>query len=66
MQENRFVMEMLNRQRIEEMYRVADQDRLRRQADGRPAQTSWLRRLAGFGGGRVALDATGTREVPGL
>lgn len=64
--ENRYVMEMLNRQRIEEIQRIAEQDRLLRMAAERPARTANARPLATAQGGRFALDASGAREVPGL
>ena len=74
--ENPYVMEMLNRQRIEEILHTADQDRLIRQAEDRDReQPLWKRVLAwaaGTGayavqdGGRIGPDATGAREVPGL
>ena len=74
--ENRYVMEMLNRQRIEEILHTADRERLIRQAEDPDRPQSLLNRVlawaAGAGayavqdGGRIGPDATGAREVPGL
>ena len=65
--ENPYVMEMLNRQRIEEIHRLAERDRLVRQAGRRDqGQSPWRRVLAVLDGGRIGSDATGAREVPGL
>lgn len=64
--DNRYVMEMLNRQRIDEMHRTADRERLQRMAEERPARAARTRSTAASRGGRIALDATGAGEVPGL
>lgn len=74
--ENRYVMEMLNRQRIEEILHTANRERLIRQAEHPARPQSLLNRVlawavgtgadAGQAGGRIGPDATGAREVPGL
>lgn len=65
--ENRYVMEMLNRQRIEEIHHIADQGRLIRQAQAPDRERPFWKRVAAvLDGGRIGSDATGARKVPGL
>ena len=72
--ENRYSMEMLNRQRIEEILHTADRERLIRQAEDPDRPQSLLNRVLAWAagayaaqdGGRIGPDATGAREVPGL